>query len=170
MRRAHTTKLLGVSMANSRVSISRGRASEEHFMASCPQNPPPRAGYVYWTGPVPAPLTAWASELLKTVGQFPYGTEWEDSYNGQVIVARLDHHTWSHRNGQLVTGCFAGITLYRPASGTGGTPGGNPNDPNGGVAQFTVTPTDWTAVAVSALAILAIGGGFAAAIHYAGKR
>jgi hypothetical protein len=80
---------------------------------SCPSNPPAPAGFRVWKGPVPAELTQWAMNLRDTVAQFPYGQIWTMSYQGAQVAARKDYHTWTWRNGALVTGiCIPGITLY----------------------------------------------------------
>src|SRR5262252_7712084 len=126
---------------------------------ACPGNPPPPDGYRVWVGPVPPSLTDWASDLLyhQSKGK-PYFTTWIAQYNGEDVIARLDHHPWTHRNGQLVWGCFAGITLYRNGTQPAvGEPAPTPDN----VAMYTKDlPIDWGAVALSAGAGAAVVGLF----------
>jgi hypothetical protein len=85
----------------------------------CPSDPPPPAGYRVWTGAVPTELTQWAIDLLRHVNAYAYGTTWTLVYQGQNVLARKDHHTWTWRGGVLVTGiCIPGITLYTSAPAT----------------------------------------------------
>ena len=95
----------------------------------CPGNPPAPAGYAIWKGSVPTPLTQWAMDLRDHVNGFPYGNVWTTSYGGAQVAARKDHHTWTYKNGTLVSGiCIPGITLYREIIGAqaGEIGGGDP--------------------------------------------
>jgi hypothetical protein len=86
--------------------------------AACPSNPPAPSGFSVWTGAVPAELSRWAVALLKHINEAPYGTVWSTTYQGQPVLARKDYHTWTYRNGELVSGiCIPGITLYQPTFG-----------------------------------------------------
>ena len=93
---------------------------------TCPANPPAPAGYMVWKGAVPTELTQWAMQLRDNIAPFPYGQTWTLDYtdasgNPATVLARKDYHTWTWRNGQLVTGlCIPGVTLYAPIPG--GTP------------------------------------------------
>jgi hypothetical protein len=119
-------------------------------------------------------------DLRDHVGKFPYGTMWRMSYNGQDIIARKDYHTWTYRGGQLLTGiCIPGITLYAPsgsAQHVGALPEGSDplaGAPDPSAAVYGADETlgiNWSLVAVSGAAVLAILGAFAAALHYAGHR
>lgn len=142
---------------------------------SCPANPPAPAGYRVWTAAVPMPLTQWAIGLLQHVSSFPYGQTWTMQYNGQTVLARKDFHSWTHRNGQLVTGCFQGITLYQQipqgqVGATNGDPLGGPPDPNAAVYGGPPAKTDWKLVALSAGAGAGVVAMFLAALHFADRR
>jgi hypothetical protein len=83
---------------------------------TCPQDAPAPTGFRVWTGAVPTDLTQWAIDLLRHVNAYPYGTTWTIAYGGATVLARKDHHSWTWRNGVLVTGiCIPGITLYTQA-------------------------------------------------------
>lgn len=141
---------------------------------ACQANPPAPAGYQVWRGNVPTELTQWAMDLRDHVSGFPYGQTWTLPSNGQTVLARKDHHTWTWRGGQLVTGlCIPGITLYAPASPTvakailsAGDPLAGPPDPTAAVfGAEEVQTTDWGLVAVSGLAIVGVLTGFWAALR-----
>jgi len=143
---------------------------------SCSKNPPPHDGYKVWTGPVPLAIVQWASELLygikghlrPPVKEVPFGYEWTMDYGGEYLIARKDWHDWTYRNGVLTTGCFTGITIYRPL-----TPGETPVYPppkGADVAQYSADEgIDWGMVAVSAGAGAAVVGLFWLALHHAGN-
>jgi len=148
---------------------------------TCPSNPAAPAGYTIWKGSVPQPLVDWAVSIRDHVSSKPFGYTETLEYDGQAVLARVDRHSWTYRNGQLITGlCIKGITLYSPipapagagapalaASATGLTPDQVTPDP-----EYAMYPqelgTDWRLVGACAVAILAVGGLFALAIHHAG--
>lgn len=150
--------------------------------AACPTNPPPPAGYVIWKGPVPAPLTQWAMDLRDRIRQSPRGYTWTIQYGDQPVVARHDVHSWTWRNGVLVTGlCIEGITLYRerPQSGVNGLGAVDVTDPataapDPELALYSVSATqppertDWGLVTVCAAALATVAGGFVWGIQAAG--
>jgi hypothetical protein len=117
----------------------------------CASDPPAPAGYRVWTGRVPTELTQWAIDLLRTVNRYDYGTTWTMPFQGMTVLARKDHHTWTWRGGQLVTGiCIPGITLYTPAPAAAGDAALSTYD----VAKFSVeTALD----ALSPLEVLLLG-------------
>jgi hypothetical protein len=141
-------------------------------MAKCPSNPPPPAGYSVWTGAVPAPLETWAIRTLKDIGKVPYGyygwtlpEEELQKYPAPPIL-RKDRHTWSHRNGRLITGiCIPGLTLYKPIAakvGAGETLILDPAtaSPSSGIAVFDPPVTDWGLVLTGGAAITLVTAGF----------
>ena len=146
----------------------------------CPDNPPPRAGYSVWKGPVPRELTRWAIDLRDHVVSFPYGQEWTTRWGETDVVARKDHHRFTYRNGQLVTGiCWPGITLYRPipigVTGLGDAPVLDPATakPDPQLALYTHPPpeqTNWGLVAVGGAAVATTVGLFLWGMHAAGRR
>jgi hypothetical protein len=84
--------------------------------ASSPSTGGPPAG----TKPMPQAvanqpaITAFAVETLN--GPTPMGGTNRRSINGVDVVARIEPHTWTHRNGVLVTGLnppIRGVTLYQ---------------------------------------------------------
>lgn len=148
---------------------------------SCPANPPPPAGFVIWKGPVPAPLTQWAMDLRDHINQFPRGYTWTIQYGGGTVLARHDSHSWTWRNGVLVTGlCLSGVTLYRPAVQQAGLNAADATDPATATpdpelalysASATRAPekTDWGLVLVCAAALATVSGGFVWGIRAAGR-
>jgi hypothetical protein len=163
---------------------------------SCPTNPPAPSGYRVWRKPVPTALTQWAMHLRDHINQYPYGTTWTTSYNGQGALARKDYHVYTYRKQsdgtmQLETGiCISGITLYEPipatsspTTGTGATPDpvtptttlGDSDlttpDPNAAVYSKYEPPetTDWPLTLLSAGAILGVSVAFAFALKHAGR-
>jgi hypothetical protein len=152
--------------------------------APCPNNPPPRAGYVIWKGAVPPALVQWAMALRDNIKDWPYGQEWTMRWHGQDVLARKDHHTWTYRGGQLLTGlCIPGVTLYRlpqPAAASGRLADAMPLDPatarpDPSLALYSVssTPpperTDWKLVAVTAVAAATVAGMFVLGVQAAGR-
>jgi hypothetical protein len=149
---------------------------------SCPSNPPPPAGYVIWKGPVPAPLVQWAVDLRDRIRQFPRGYTWTIEYGGQPVLARHDSHTWTWKNGVLVTGlCLSGITLYKPSvESPGGLSEAEATDPalatpDPSLALYSISATqppertDWGLVTVCAAALATVAGGFVWGLREAGR-
>jgi hypothetical protein len=109
-----------------------------------------------------------------------YAAEEEGGFSG-FVVARKDHHTWTYKNGKLLSGiCIPGITLYKPllTPSLAGPPGkdlakgvgDSLTTPDPTVAAYTNDPgTDWGLVGLSAGAALLVVGAFWAGIHFAGK-
>lgn len=131
-----------------------------------------------WQGSVPPPLSAWAVQLLKGVNKVPYGQTYTQTYNGQLVIARVDVHTWHYLpDGTLLTGiCWKGITLYRPML-TGATLSDSDvtnietaqPDPTLAVYDNAPSRTHWPLVAVSAGAALGSVALFLLALRHAGK-
>lgn len=146
-------------------------------MSSCPTNPPAPNGYAVWQGAVPPILSAWATDLLKVINKVPFGYTWNRVHNGQTILARKDHHAWTYRGGQLLTGlCIQGITLYRPFT-TGAVPGDTDitnieaaqPDPTLAVYDNAPSSTDWGLIAVGTGAAVGVVALFLLALKHAGK-
>lgn len=57
-----------------------------------------------------AEMTEWAKEIVR-VG-YPFGTTIPRSFNGRMVIARVEHHTKQESTGK--TGDFRGVTLYEP--------------------------------------------------------
>jgi hypothetical protein len=60
-------------------------------------------------------ITAFAVETLNNSKEFPMGGMNRRTVAGVDIVARIEPHTWTHRQGKLVTGLnppIRGVTLY----------------------------------------------------------
>jgi len=145
---------------------------------TCPSNPPPPPGYRVWRGAVPTPLTQWAMGIRDHIAAPAYGTTWSMDYGGQTVIARKDHHEWTYRNGQLVTGlCIPGVTLYQPTTGVQATPTDamEPNalapDPTLAVwgADDVPQSTNWGLVAVTGVAAATVVTLFVVAIRAAGR-
>ncbi len=74
----------------------------------CPGNPPPPAGWAYWTSPVTAALTAWAVQMRNA---YPIGTFIQAWVGGQLVGARIEYHSEQGATG--ATGCFKGLNLMQ---------------------------------------------------------
>jgi hypothetical protein len=68
-----------------------------------------------FTGTVTPELTAWAQGVLHS--EAPLGT----LVICGDLAARVEEHTWTWRDGQLVHGHFRGVTLYHVANAAGTT-------------------------------------------------
>lgn len=146
---------------------------------SCPTNPAPPGGWRIWRKPVPTPLTQWAMDLRDHINAPAYGTTWTTTYNGEAVLARKDHHTWSNLRQpdgsiKLVTGlCLPGITLYEavPAGYVGTYQDGDFSTPDESAAMYTADDraTNWPLVLVSGVAILATAAAFVLALKLAGR-
>lgn len=110
---------------------------------------------------MPPELTNWAISLRDQIVRYNWGQTFGMWYTppggaAEYVIARKDPHGWSYRNGQLVTGCFQGVTLYAPiptAALTSYDPSQNNLDtPDPSAAVFDAGPAgpDWGLVALSA--------------------
>ena len=130
---------------------------------SCPQEPIP-PGWRLWKGAVPAPLVQMAIDVRDKVHNYPYGTiATTAEYSGQTVGTFVSHHTWTYKNGQLVTGiCIPGVSLVtQDPIGAALGPAPNPSEPDPTLAVYgTELGTDWGLVAVCGVAIGAITGAF----------
>jgi len=90
------------------------------MLGACPPTPPPPDGYRVWDekidGTPPSAAVALATQLAFHSNQ-PYGFMETVCVGGEPLIVRVDPHTWSHdAQGNLITGCFHGATVYRPTS------------------------------------------------------
>lgn len=142
---------------------------------TCPANPPPPPGYRILRAQVPPPLSQWAVDLLHQVRNYSFGQVFFLDYNGITYAARIDHHSWTYRNGKLVTGlCIPGITLYEPTTGDAlatATEDLTAPDPNAAVysSDFS-TQTDWKLVGITAGVTVGLVTAFWLALKHAGRR
>lgn len=142
---------------------------------TCPNNPPPPAGYRVWRGAVPTPLTQWAMDLRDHIAPFPYGQTWTLDYQGTAVVARKDFHSWTFKNGVLVSGiCIPGITLYSPIpAGVAATLGDDLATPDPNLAVYGATPpetTNWGLVLLTGALAGGVVWGFFEMLRRAGAR
>lgn len=82
-----------------------------------PWNPPLADGLEPWKGGVPKELTAWSVELVNDNKGHPMWSYDAFNVGNKTAIARIEWHTWSHRQGKLVTGLFRGCTLYQVKAG-----------------------------------------------------
>jgi lysozyme len=62
-------------------------------------------------------MTAWAVSLLNDPKDYPLFATATKQFGPDNVLARVEWHPWTYRNGIKVTGTFRGITLYEmPAS------------------------------------------------------
>ena len=80
-----------------------------------PPNPPPLPGTRVWTKPVSPEMTKWAQSILFDPNGHPMGSVDRRSFPPDV-VARVEWHDWTYRNGVKVYGTFRGVTLYEVIS------------------------------------------------------
>src|SRR5262245_4702535 len=77
-----------------------------------PSNPPPPAGTILWKKAVVPAMTAWAKSILGDSARYPMFSEERRFFGADELVARVEWHTWTFRNGVRVNGIFRGVTLY----------------------------------------------------------
>ncbi len=136
-------------------------------------------GWKVWRGSVPPTLVQLAIDARDHINRYAYGTIVKQvDYNGQPVAIFKSSHTYTTRNGQLVTGiCIPGISLLVPAGAAKGTPGvaATPNvdalltpDPNAALLGADDAP-DWGLVIKSGLAVAAVAGLFWWGLQAAGR-
>jgi hypothetical protein len=147
---------------------------------SCTQEAFP-SGWKPWTGPVPPQIVDNAIAIRDHVRQFyKKGSSviaQTMTYNGTLIGFLVNTHTWTWRNGKLLTGlCIPGVSvlvrLPTPAEALTPTSSTNPlaiPDPN--LATWTAVPetTDWPLVGAGLTAIAATVTAFFLALKHAGR-
>jgi len=147
---------------------------------TCHQEPVP-LGWKVWRGaPPPAPIVQAAIRVRDHVRDYQRGTIAQTlTYGGQTVGLFVSSHTWTWRNGILVTGiCIPGVSvLQQVASGMQGI-GASEQDslatPDPTAAVYGGAPPednaiDWPVVGVTAVALVLVVGGFVAAIKLAGR-
>lgn len=127
-------------------------------------------GYKIWRGAVPALLTQFAINSLHQATRqhpYPYGqivaktTYSDQQVSDQTVYAWASSHSWSTRNGQIVQGCYDGISLLVDDPNNVSGPPDNIGTPDPNAAVFSEPPgIDWLTVGLSALAGAAVVGGF----------
>ncbi len=75
-------------------------------------NPPPLDGTRLWTKPVTPAMTAWAVSILNSPGAYPMFSTAFHQFGSDNVMARVEWHAWTYRNGVKVAGQFRGVTLY----------------------------------------------------------
>jgi hypothetical protein len=148
---------------------------------TCPQEQIP-AGWKVWRGTeVPAPLIQLAIDVRDHIRDYPRGTIAQTvDYNGQTVGVFVSSHTWTYRNGKLVTGiCIPGASLIvKQAAGPGTTQvtaiaPDNLDTPDPTAAVFGAddvpAPTDWKLVAMTAGLGAAVVVAFLWALKTAGR-
>ncbi len=66
---------------------------------------------VLYDGPVSPEMTAWAKGILTSSAAM--GSEQTRRFDGVTLVAKVEPHTWTIRDGVKTAGNFRGVTLYR---------------------------------------------------------
>lgn len=129
---------------------------------SCAQETVP-PGWKVWRGTaVPDPLTQFAIDVRDHVRSYPYGSIAKTiQYNGMTVGAFVSHHSWTYRNGVLVTGlCIPGVSLITKQAGVGAGANSTTDtldtpDPTAAVygADDLPSKTDWPIVGACAALI-----------------
>src|SRR5689334_10952590 len=78
-----------------------------------PSNPPIPAGTELWRDSVSPDMTAWAKSILNDPNDYPMFSETRRFFGTVQVLARVEWHTWTFRNGVRVDGTFRGVTLYK---------------------------------------------------------
>ncbi len=81
-------------------------------LVSTPNNSPPPEGTRLWTKPVTPAMTAWAIGLLNSPSAYPMFSTALREFGSYNLMARVEWHPWTWRNGIKISGQFRGITLY----------------------------------------------------------
>jgi hypothetical protein len=144
---------------------------------SCPQEPIPSGWRVWRQTAVPDPLVQFAIDVRDHVRSYKRGTIAKVvTYNGQNVGAFVSSHTWTYRNGVLITGiCIPGVSLLvqQPTGSVGGAAGDSlaTPDPTAAVygADDLAQPTNWPLVAASGAAVVGVTALFLLALKHAGK-
>jgi hypothetical protein len=145
---------------------------------SCPQESIPPGWKVWRNAEVPTPIVQAAIDIRDHVRQYSRGTVARTMvYGGQTIALFVSSHTWTYRNGVLVTGiCIPGVSvLVQQAPGVGATATESDSiatpDPTAAVYSADVPPssTDWPIVAVCGALVGTVIAMFWGALKAAGK-
>jgi len=93
-------------------SIPNPRKNSATTLLSTSINPPSPEGTRLWTKPVTTAMTAWAVGMLNSPGAYPIFSSATREFGSDNVMARVEWHPWTWRNGVKVAGQFRGITLY----------------------------------------------------------
>ena len=77
-----------------------------------PNNPPQPPGAQAWKKPVSANMTEWAKSILRESAMYPMFSETRKQFGDDWVLARVEWHDWTFRDGVKVNGTFRGVTLY----------------------------------------------------------
>jgi len=72
-----------------------------------------------WTKPVTPAMRAWAITIKNDATGFPMGATATKVFPEGNVLARVEVHTWTIREGKRITGRFRGVTLYEPPAVSG---------------------------------------------------
>ena len=145
---------------------------------SCPVEPIPRGWKVWRQVEVPTPIVQAAIAVRDHVRDYQRGTIAQTMvYGGQTIALWVSSHSWTYRNGKLVTGiCIGGVSvLVAVPAGTGGIGDAQSDSldtPDPTAAIYTGMPpeqTSWPLVIVSGAAIVATVAAVMLALKLAGR-
>ena len=155
---------------------------------SCPQEPIPSGWRLWKNAPVPVPLQQFAVDVLSKVRSYPRGSIAKViTYGDQTVAAFVSSHSWSYRNGKLVTGlCIPGVSLLimtTPSSGLafsdaqqkwelGATADDlSTPDPTAAVYSVDAPPevTDWRLITTTAVITVGVVGLFLYGMRAAGR-
>jgi hypothetical protein len=145
---------------------------------SCPQEPVPLGWKVWRQTEVPTPLVQLAIGVRDHIRDFAYGSIAKTvDYSGQTVGVFVSHHTWTYRNGVLVTGiCIPGASLLVQQPTTGPQPAVQFQDslatPDPTAAVYGGEPpeeTNWAIVAETGAAVVVIIASVWLAVHFAGR-
>jgi hypothetical protein len=75
-------------------------------------NPAPPSGAKAWTRAVSPEMTNFAKSLLNDATTYPMFSETRKQFGSDWVLARVEWHSWTFRDGVKVTGKFRGVTLY----------------------------------------------------------
>ncbi len=89
-------------------------------------------------------ITNWAIEVVHKPDVYPMGSVNFKTFGDKNVIARVEHHTWTHRNGKLITGLnppIRGATMYlAPGSDISGELAAITHQPLGTVVKDNVWP------------------------------
>ncbi len=78
-----------------------------------PPNPPIPAGTELWVSAVSPDMTSWAKTILNDPSAYPMFSTTQRWFAGIPVLARVEWHSWTFRNGVQIQGVFRGVTLYK---------------------------------------------------------
>lgn len=134
-------------------------------------------GWKVWRGvEVPGPIAQAAIDVRDHVRSYSRGQiAREIDYQGQHVGLWVSSHTWTYRNGVLVTGiCIPGVSVLVPVPRGGmavgaGTLQDDLSVPDPTAAVYGGAPpesTNWWLVGGTVVATMAVVAGFWAVLHF----